>query len=56
MPLKLKWHHLLQLVEHKSEISKPQKSEYRQQYCIIIVKLAKRLDINYSSHKKAIIM
>ena len=34
------------------KINVSQYNVYRQQYCIIIIKLAKRLDLNYSHHKK----
>ena len=45
----------LQLVD-KSWRSNAQYGEYRQQCCIMIIKLAKRLDLNYSHHKKEMII
>ena len=46
----------LQQVANKSYRSNAQYSEYRQQYCVIIIKFAKRLDLNYSNHWKQMII
>lgn len=32
--------------------SKAKYSAYRQQYCIVVLRLAKRLDLNYLHHEK----
>ena len=40
----------LQLVANKPQRSNAQYSEYRQQYYIIIFKVAKRLELNYFKH------
>ena len=44
------------LASNKYYISNTQYNEYRQQYCVIIIKLAKRLDLSYSNHWKQIII
>lgn len=42
----------LQTIVNKPWITNAQHSEYRQQYCIIITKLAKRLDLIFTTTKK----
>lgn len=43
-------------VYNKSWRPNTQHSKYSQQYCIIKFKVAKRLHLNYSHHKKMLIM
>lgn len=40
----------LQQVVNRPQRANVQHGEYRQQYCIVINKIAKILEINYSSH------
>ena len=46
----------LQQILNKTLRSNAQYSEYRKQYCIIVTKLAKRLEHNYSNYYKEIII
>lgn len=46
----------MQWVVNKSKRSNAQNSEYRQQNCVVILKLATKLDLNYSNHWKEMII